>query len=63
MMVIYTCPECGGDLMPYVITTYPPISACMCLKCGWRWESEREELRRIPFVPVDKEDGDEEAGE
>ena len=48
-MIIETCPECGGDLMPYVICTYPPIPAKKCLKCGWRWEGEREQFIRVPF--------------
>lgn len=39
-MIIYICPECGGDLVDYVITTYPPIQAKKCLRCGWRWESQ-----------------------
>lgn len=49
MLIIETCPECGADLMNYVIATYPPIPAKRCTKCGWTWEGEREEIQRVPF--------------
>lgn len=56
-MVIYTCPECGGDLVDYVIATYPPISAKSCPNCGWRWEDKMDVIKRIPFNPEEKEGG------
>lgn len=56
-MVIYTCPECGGDLVDYVITTYPPISAKKCLNCDWRWEDKMDVIKRVPFDPRGREDG------
>ena len=52
-MIIYTCPECGGDLVDYVITTYPPIQAKKCLRCGFRWESKTTPVCRIRFDPLD----------
>ena len=54
-MMIETCPECGGDLMNYVITTYPPITAKKCLRCSWRWEDKTSDIRRVPFVPPKEE--------
>lgn len=50
-MVIYICPQCGGDLVDYVIATYPPISAKSCPNCGWRWEDRLDEIKRVPFDP------------
>lgn len=54
-MIIETCPKCGGDLIPYVFTTYPPISARVCLKCGWRWEEKESEILRIRFKPEENQ--------
>ena len=51
-MIIETCPICGGDLMPYVITTYPPIAAKKCLKCAFIWEGKQDEIIRIKFDPT-----------
>ena len=51
MIVIETCPKCGADLFDYVITTFPPISAKECLRCGWRWEDITNDITRIPFIP------------
>lgn len=53
-MIIETCPICGGDLMTYVITTYPPIPAKKCLRCAWRWEGEPDTITRVKFNPEDK---------
>ena len=47
-MIIYTCPECGHDLMSEVLTCMPPIHRYFCSKCGWS-HSEQEEVVRIPF--------------
>lgn len=54
MIVIETCPVCGSDLHDLVVCTYPPISQKCCLSCGYTWESEREEIVRIPFSPKEK---------
>jgi len=51
MMVIRTCPKCGADLMRIVYTTYPPIPAWVCNRCGWRYEEKPEEVVRVPFEP------------
>ena len=48
-MLIYTCPKCGSDLIPYTIATYPPIHAYRCFKCGWRHEEPQDQIVRIPF--------------
>lgn len=50
-MVIETCPKCGGDLISYVLTSYPPIPGKKCTKCEWRWQGEVEEIKRVPFIP------------
>lgn len=51
MIVIETCPECGSDLLNYVITCYPPIPVRYCPHCGWRHEDIRNEIIRVPFTP------------
>ena len=47
-MIIYTCPECGGDLQEMVLDSYPPIYKKECLKCGWT-ENRMDETVRIPY--------------
>lgn len=47
-MIIYTCPECGHDLMSEVLTCNPPIHKNYCPNCGWS-HSKQEEVVRIPF--------------
>lgn len=49
MLIVETCPECGGDLMSLVLTSYPPISAKSCRNCGWYWEGKPEEIVRVSF--------------
>jgi len=51
MVIVETCPVCGGDLQNLEIATYPPIPVKECYKCGWRWEGKREDVVRVPFVP------------
>ena len=55
-MIIETCPQCGGDLVNYIITTYPPIPGKKCMSCGWSWEGRGEEIKRVPFDPDRKEE-------
>lgn len=47
-MIIYTCPECGHDLLSVVLTCYPPIYKDYCPNCGWS-HSKQEEVVRVPF--------------
>lgn len=47
-MIIYTCPECGGDLDEIVLTSNPPIYKKRCPMCGWE-ESKMGEVIRIPY--------------
>ena len=47
-MIIYTCPECGRDLLSEVLTCMPPIYRDYCPSCGWS-HSKEEEVVRIPF--------------
>lgn len=47
-MIIYTCPECGHDLLTSELTCIPPIHRYECPKCGWKHE-EREEVTRVSF--------------
>ena len=49
MIIIETCPKCGGDLLNEVIDIYPPIPCKRCLNCGWSWEGEQEKIVRVPF--------------
>lgn len=50
MIIIETCPKCGGDLRPETICTYPPIPKRYCPSCGWSWQGEPEQVIRIPFT-------------
>ena len=56
MVIIYTCPKCGSDLIDLVITTNPPKSGKQCPNCGWHHieESEEQEIR-IPYPGYFKE--------
>ncbi len=54
MIIIETCPKCGGDLRDEVIAVYPPIPRKSCPQCGWFWEGEREQVMRVPFMEPDK---------
>lgn len=47
-MIIYTCPECGHDLMSVTCACIPPIHEYHCYNCGWS-HSNREEVVKIPF--------------
>ena len=47
-MIIYTCPQCGGDLREIMLPSNPPIHQQVCPQCGWQHE-ERESVIRIPF--------------
>lgn len=47
-MIIYTCPECGHDLLSEELTCYPPIHRDYCPNCGWE-HSKQEKIERIPF--------------
>lgn len=49
MIIIETCPKCGGDLLDEVINIYPPIPCKRCLNCGWSWEGKQEKIIRVPF--------------
>lgn len=49
MVVIETCPKCGGDLLDYVLTSLPPIPCKRCMRCGWDWQGNREDIVRVPF--------------
>lgn len=47
-MIVYTCPECGGDLRFSTILTYPPTNITECPFCGWR-EEKMEKIERTPY--------------
>lgn len=49
MKIIYTCPECGGDLQHVLLTSDPPKHQEMCISCGWSSEVEDEVVVRIPY--------------
>lgn len=48
-MIVETCPTCGHILSNEVVCTLPPIPVKICYFCGWRWESEPEEIELVPF--------------
>lgn len=50
-MIIYTCPECGTDLIEAITTTsIPPQRQFLCPSCGWQhWHNDKEEIIRIPY--------------
>lgn len=50
-MIVYTCPDCGADLIPVSYMTNPPLMAYVCHSCGWRHEESLGEktVRRVPF--------------
>lgn len=54
-MIVYICPECGGDLQEMVLDSYPPIYKKECLKCGWSYSLiNGEEIIKIPYpLPPD----------
>lgn len=54
MQIIYTCPNCGGDLQEEMLTCDPPIHKKVCHNCGWSHEDPREEVVRIPYVEPKK---------
>lgn len=49
-MIVYTCPKCGADLQEVCFPTYPPQYRKECWNCGWKSDTEREEIVRIPYV-------------
>lgn len=49
MIVVETCPRCGGDLVDTVLATYPPIPEKHCYRCGWSWTGKPEQVVRVPF--------------
>lgn len=49
-MIIYTCPECGTDLIEAIATSNPPQRQFVCPSCGWQhWHEDKEEIIRIPY--------------
>ena len=52
-MIVAVCPKCGTDLEALIYTTYPPIHAYRCRKCGWTQE-ERENITRVPIATVER---------
>ena len=47
-IIIYTCPECGHDLIEERTATYPSNRIKKCAFCGWKSE-EQEAIIRIPY--------------
>ena len=48
-MRIYTCPICGKDLMEVCYPTYPPQYGVECFNCGFKEDTYRDTIERIPF--------------
>ena len=51
-MLVYICPECGGDLQEVVLASNPPQIKKYCSKCGWSY-IENEEIYRVPYQVSD----------
>lgn len=49
MIIIETCPKCGGDLQDIQLYTDLPIPQKKCYKCGWLWTGEPQQILRVPF--------------
>ena len=50
--VVETCPQCGGDLLSFTLSSLPLFQCKVCTQCGWRWQSERGQFIRIPFEEI-----------
>lgn len=48
-MRIYTCPVCGKDLVEMCYPTYPPQYGVECFNCGFKEDTHRETIERVPF--------------
>jgi len=58
-MIIFTCPKCGADLSPEVLTMMPPITVFRCYKCGYRAEEKSwMAVVRIPYREKEEKDGE-----
>ena len=51
MIVVETCPQCGGRLDSLVLTSNPPIPAKRCNSCGYYWQGNPERIVYKPFCP------------
>ena len=49
MTVIYTCPQCGGDLHEVCLPVNPPKYKVQCFACGWSDNTKEEKVIRIPY--------------
>lgn len=49
MIVIETCPLCGGDLIHSYLASYPPVEYKRCTSCGWSWYGDEVDIVRVPF--------------
>ena len=49
-MVVYTCPECGCDLVFSQILTSPPINVAECKNCGYL-DEQPEHIERVVYDP------------
>ena len=48
-MTIYTCPICGKDLIEMCYPTFPPMYGVECFNCGYKEETHRDSITRVPF--------------
>lgn len=49
-MIIYTCPNCGGDLQEIMLASLPPQFKKECPNCGWSHiDSMSEQIIKIPY--------------
>ena len=51
MTLIYTCPQCGGDLHEECLATYPPQYVIRCFACGWSEKmADNNNIVRVPYI-------------
>ena len=48
-ILVETCPECGGDLIETVLTSYPPQRKKSCPRCGWSSKPVKDTITRVPY--------------
>lgn len=51
--IIYTCPECSGDLEMFTQLTNPPTDKWVCRRCEFS-HLERREVKRVELRISDK---------
>lgn len=56
MIVEELCPKCGNTLTDICLASYPPQYLKECFNCGWKSETKRDEIIKIPYKISDATD-------